>query len=308
MSWNYDNYLASKLDLLNEDNLKLVVENEQIFAKRERLDPDAVYVVIKRTSSTLTYESTTQPVQLTILAEENTLEPTKALFERLANALNWQIETDGTTRIKQEYSLPVVLQNFAEIGAGYRTILYVSATLLVLESVLDFETIYIDDIAVKPMGCNLTYQMQGNTQQLSGDLLASTVKSVSTLSITITIPYQDLYTKSVAYIETHTFTEGESYTVDTALDGGEFLTVNVDGITIDGTTLTASKDIEDVDIYKYYSLIQAINEITVGDYTGNKDFKIQITQIGLSKNFKLTSSSISTAPSSIPSLQIGLIV
>ena len=191
MNWNYENWLTEKLTLIaRELSLDFDIEcyTEQIFIKNKDFKANTIYVVIKYLSASLSTEGTTQPFQLIILSEENTLEGARALFEKFTIDYNWAISIQDTTYVKHQYIPPVVLSNFEETGIGYRSSLYVSGTLQIMENIIDVKNLQIDLDSIPFLSFGLTYQMTGNTQQLTQSEIASTVKSISTIAISLTLP------------------------------------------------------------------------------------------------------------------------
>lgn len=201
MTYHYEDWLTQSLNLLKQDlsiDLNIEVYEEQIFSKKmskEKLTPRTLYVVIKYLSSTITAEATTQPVQIMILSEENSLNASRMLFTEFANKYNWALSKEDTVYVKHQYSTPVVLNNFQSISIGYRSMLYVSGTLQIIENSYDVSNFKIDNQDIQLLSFNMTYTMSSNTQQKSGSTneLATSVKSVSTLSFGIIIPFKKNY-------------------------------------------------------------------------------------------------------------------
>lgn len=188
---NYENHLAEKINYAMQDlgfNFKFEVAQEQIFAKKKTLAPNTIYIVVKYLTSNITSGAKTQPLQIMILSDQNEINNVKMLFDKFANDNNFKSYTDGNEYIKEEYSSPVVISNFADIANGYRSMLYISGRLFILKDVIEVKNLEIDGVAYEPLTFNINYGMSGNTQSIGGDYLASTVKSVSTLNITMSIP------------------------------------------------------------------------------------------------------------------------
>lgn len=139
MSFNFENYLLQELN-----NDKIVVLKEQLFAKNGEFDPNKIYVVVKYLTSSIEYGAETQPVQLLVLSEQNGLQEAKEIFDTYTQTHNWLSGKFGNTFVKQQYSSPVVMSNFNEAAYGYRSVLYVSATLFLLNNLMD-----ITDLKVK---------------------------------------------------------------------------------------------------------------------------------------------------------------
>lgn len=197
MSWNYENWLEERINVLSQDlglsNFNFVVEKEQLFSKRSSLTPNTIYVVIKNLSNTITLGATTQPVQILILSEQNSLETTQLLFSTFAKKYNFYAENNNGTYVKHQYAEPVVLSNFNTISYGYRSILYLSTTLYIMENVIDVKDLTIDGISVEPLSFSIAYAMSGNTQPISNENLSTTVKSVATLGVSLQLPMLNNY-------------------------------------------------------------------------------------------------------------------
>ena len=191
MDYNFESYLLNKLLRANVElktNLKIYVSEEQNFAKMDKLEPDAIYVVVKYLSSSIQYYTETTPIQILVLSEQNSLDKARMLMNKYATENNWVIDEDGTTYVKHQYNSPVVLNNYVEVGYGYRSVLYVTGTLFILENIIDVSEVKIDNEAIEPLSFNMSYSMSTNTQQLPNEEIASSQKTVSTFAITMTIP------------------------------------------------------------------------------------------------------------------------
>lgn len=189
--WDYEYFITEKFNTIKNSkgyDLNIEIASEQAFAKIKTFKPNTIYVIIKKLSSTLTYNIDTTPVQILVIAEQNQIDMTKDMLETFVNTYNWTSQLDGTTYIKQQYNSPVVLSNFNEISYGYRSIVYVTGTLYLMEDVVDIDTLTIDSKTYKPLSFGFSYQMTGNTQAVGTSVLAETVKSIATFTITMTVP------------------------------------------------------------------------------------------------------------------------
>ena len=154
MSWNYEYFITEKLNILKNQSgydVNIEVANEQAFAKIKSFKPNTIYVIIKMLSSTLTYNIDTQPVQILAITEQNQIDITKDLLTRFTEIYNWDAGLFGATYVKQQYSAPVVLSNFNEVEAGYRSVIYVTGTLYLMDDVVDIDTLTIDSATYKPL-------------------------------------------------------------------------------------------------------------------------------------------------------------
>lgn len=201
MSYRYENELLMNLTRIKDDlglsGYSFVVDEEQMFIKRKDLDPNTIYVVIKYLGSDISVNEKTQPVQILVLSEQNQLEVSRIVFQELAKRYNFTVYKDSEgTYVKYQYSDPVVLSNFNGVSYGYRSMLYVSVTLRIMENVLDLgvtdtQNVYhpgciqISGEILKPVSFSISYAMTPNTQQIATKYISSSEKSVSTFALSI---------------------------------------------------------------------------------------------------------------------------
>lgn len=202
MKFDYNKLLIEQLYALKNElsiaDFDFEVDSEQAFLKRKTLEPNTIYVLTRDLQNENQIGVDTQPVQILILTEQNSLDVAKTFFSEFAKKYNWQANLqeyteDGETHniwVKQQYSDPVVLSNFNTVSYGYRSVMYISANLYIMYDVVDLRYLAIDDEEYQVMSFDLAYNMNPNTQQLSGtgNFISKSVKSVSTMSLVITIP------------------------------------------------------------------------------------------------------------------------
>ena len=203
MNWNYEQKLMAYIAQANRDS-GLLDENgnpyefevctEQIFATKD-IEPNKIYVVIKYLSTTNSLNVVVQPVQILILSEQNQLQAAQIIFSKLVASHNFEVIIEDSTYVKQDYREPVVLSNFNAVAYGYRSVMYVSATLYIMEDIIDISDLSINtDSDVKPLSFSISYVMTPNTQQIPPEKLSTSVKSMSSFSISFVIPLTDNYT------------------------------------------------------------------------------------------------------------------
>ena len=234
MNFNYNDLLREKIYELQRtlgDNFafKFEIDSEQSFLKRKDLEPETIYILTKDLQNDNSIGVDTQPVQILILTEQNSLDTTKFFFSELAKKYNFEAisKTINGTNIwvKQQYSDPVVLSNFNAVDYGYRSIMYMSATLYIMYNVVDIKELTIDGVAITPLASSLSYSSSMNTQQFFTRYIAQSVKSISTLSLTITVPVvaSDFITKIVNIMGEQTgYTGNEDFAVSFKLSGVTF--------------------------------------------------------------------------------------
>lgn len=214
MRFNFNRVLREKLYALQAElglsNFEFEVDSEQAFIKKKDLDPNVIYVLTRNLQNDNSIGVDTQPVQILILSEQNSLDISKALFSEFAKRYNFEAISENYTEneethniwVKQQYSDPVVLSNFNTVDFGYRSVLYISATLYIMYDVVDVKSVTVDTKPYTPLNFNISYSMSTNTQQLPSKFIATSMKTVSTFAITMTVPpvKSDLITKVMKII------------------------------------------------------------------------------------------------------------
>ena len=219
MSWDYELYITEKLNeikISKNYDIDLQISSEQAFAKIKDFKPNTIYVVLKYLSSTYSYNVLSQPVQIMAISEQNQIDITKDILSTFTNSYNWVSVVDSTTYIKQQYSTPVVLSNFNEVGFGYRSLVYITGTLEIMDDLIDVSSISIDSVTYKPIAFSLSYQMTGNTQPVGTSKIAVTQKNISTLNFTMVVSFvnDNLCSKVLGIInETTNGNDGFSFVV-----------------------------------------------------------------------------------------------
>lgn len=224
MNYDYNNLIREQVYSLKESlglQYEIEVDEEQAFLKKKDLNPNTIYVLTKDLQNDLEIGVNTQPVQILILSEQDSLDIAKSFFSEYAKRYNFNassisyLDNTQTLRyifIKQQYAEPVVLSNFNTVDYGYRSVLYMSSTLFIMDNVVDLHDlkigVYNDGITgitygnYKALSWNMSYSMTPNTQQTAGttEFISKSVKSVSSLAITITMPVieSDLVNKALS--------------------------------------------------------------------------------------------------------------
>ena len=201
MAWDYEAYITEKLNYIKSFlgyDIDLEISNEQAFAKIKTFKPNTIYVVIKYLSSEYSYSLLSQPIQILAISEQNQIDMTRTIFENFTSQNNWKTAYDyeytnniitNVTMVKQQYNTPVVLSNFNEVGFGYRSVVYTTGTLQIMENINDiYGKVTIDGTGYDTIACSIAYQMSGNTQAVGSSRIAITEKSMATITITLTVP------------------------------------------------------------------------------------------------------------------------
>lgn len=279
MNFNYNELLRNQIIQLKNEyaiDCNFIVEDEQMFIKRDVLTPDTIYLLTRELQNDNSIGVETQPIQILILTEQNSLDISKGFFDAYAKKFNFVefkgVEDGHSIWVKQQYSDPVVLSNFDEVSYGYRSVLYMSATLYIMYDVVDLSEFSIDGDSYTPLTFDLSYSMTPNTQQTTGtnEYISKSVKSVSALSLNITIPMiqSDLISKVLSIL---------AETDDTTTDASDSLSYG-----------------GNENFYLYFKLgdVQFGNSGALDDTAKELKMKLIVAQIG-------------TAINNIPAIRLG---
>ena len=199
------------------------------------MKPKTITVITKFLPSTLLFSAKTQPIQMLTITEENSFEIASTIMTRLCDTYNFAVVIEGTTYIKHMYSTPTVLSEFNGVGTGLRSVLYINATLFILEDVMDITDLKIDDTAVEAIYQTIGYTMSGDTQPFDGGY-ARTEKNFATFVMTLNVACTKTdFTEKVIKIMNETSTEkgNETFEVKFNIQDFEFeLNMKLTGATL----------------------------------------------------------------------------
>ena len=187
---NYKDWLRNRLienkDSLDFNKYNIDVYDEQEYAKKRSIQPNTITVIVKMLPSSLIYQAKTQPIQMLVITEENSISVANSIVTKFCESYNFVITTESTTYTKHIYSTPAVLSNFNLIGIGLRTVLYVNVTLLILDNVMDISNVRVNGLKIEPMSATIGYTMSGDTQPFDGGY-AQTEKNFATFVMTLNV-------------------------------------------------------------------------------------------------------------------------
>jgi hypothetical protein len=156
----------------------------------EVVDPKTITIVIKYLTGTILYTSTVLPLQFMILAEENAIEVAKMIMEAYAQNNNFQNVTIDGNFVKQSFSTTAVVNNFNPVGSGFRSMMFMSATLTITGSVVDIQSLVIDTVATSFISAVLSYNADPDSQPFPNvSPLNTSVKRFASLAFSLQIPH-----------------------------------------------------------------------------------------------------------------------
>lgn len=254
----YETWLANQIKIVQKDlgldNFNFYIYTEQVFQESTPiLREKDIILVIKYFSSNKTFAATTQPIQIIALSEQNGLQVAQIILKSLAGKINFQAYPNLPSVgycTKTELSDPTVMSNFNVVGYGFRSALYISGTLFILEDYIDVDWITVDGENLQFISFNFAYSMSGDTQAFSDAEISKTIKSVSTIVFSIVVPS------------------------------------------------------------KKSAFFNKARKVATGKSSGNSSFILKFSLNGEEEEYetKLANFQLSTAPGSVPGIQIGLMV
>ena len=105
---------------------KVFVNDEQNFIKIISLDQNAIYIVVKFSSTSVNFAATVIPITLVVFATENKIKVTQSLVSTFATKYN--LDQIGMNNIgtnisaTQIWNTPSVVSNFVEAGSAFRSL------------------------------------------------------------------------------------------------------------------------------------------------------------------------------------------
>ena len=262
MNFHFNEWLIEKIYNLKSTygDFDFEVMPELDFIKESYYKPTKIYIVTKAlTPDLIQDDQIIQPYQILIMCGENELALSQSIFTTIAHNWNYKTNLSDGTFTKFQFTDPVVMSNFNEVKAGYRTILYMTCNLIIMENICDIKELKINNESINILSFNLSYSMSPDTQQMpnkdgSDKYISESIKATSGLSIGINIPLKN----------------DKEFIVD---------------------------------------IIETIQELNTGDETYNISFILELmgNNYIISKNMKLISCVLNSAPNQVPSLQVGFI-
>lgn len=114
------------------DGYKVELTSELLYSKKINFSPKTIYIAVKFLKASTYYNQTSLPVTLSVLAEQNSFVVARTLIMDFITQYNLQKSSDES--ILQKYETPTVMNNFNEVGNGFRTLFIVSCGFLISEN------------------------------------------------------------------------------------------------------------------------------------------------------------------------------
>ena len=117
----------------------VIICDEQIFAQQRQLTPKTIYIVVKFGNASFDFGQSLMPITINAVSEQNAVDICQKLLFDLAttytqqepgNITEWETN-DSTDYVKQLWNTPNVINNFNEINIGFRSLMYMTGTVLI---------------------------------------------------------------------------------------------------------------------------------------------------------------------------------
>lgn len=191
----FNQVIASDPDFYRD--AEIVVSNEQQFVREQDRKPNMIYMVVKFLPASVNFGVTVLPITIAAIGEQDKIEICQRLLYEYAQTFNLK-EDDGGS-FKQVYTTPSVGANFADVWEGYRSLFFMSGTLLISEKANPVTVTY----TYEEDGDKKSSQIEAITANAGFDVQLDAQATYSSGDVTESIPMIGTFTVSlVAYLTT----------------------------------------------------------------------------------------------------------
>lgn len=178
----YKDYLEEKLNELSDTKIVVVEELNYEYEPKE----DEILVVLKNLNGTIVNSSYFQPIQLNIFSSKDIV-GTRDLFTEFVKRYSNTHTNIDFTYYKQDYSTPIDVSNFLEIGSTFKTMFIINGTLVINQNLMDVSKVILNGFEINYEKCNITYSAVVNSFKDTTNKLQSVTIPNANTSIYITL-------------------------------------------------------------------------------------------------------------------------
>lgn len=179
---SYKKYIETVLQELTEKH-KITVVDEIDFNYNP--EPNEILVVIKQLSGSVTGDVKFMPIQFNIFSSANEVNETLDIFDSFVASYSNTHTMIGLDYYKQDYTTPVVMNNFQQIGDTQRAQIFITGTLMVTKNICDITKAYINGKEINYTNVTYTYSTSPNPKKTTKDNLQSFMMANANLQITV---------------------------------------------------------------------------------------------------------------------------
>lgn len=170
---------------------KINVIEEMSFGTEEETERDVINIVFKTLVGTILTNSTVQPVQFICFSEPGNTETALTILNEYAKLYNMTSFVSNFVYHKQMYSTPTIMSNFNRTPDGLRSMIFMSATIIVTENVKDVQYIKISatgvaETTIKFTSFAMSYAATPDNQRISGEEINQTKKKLASQVLSFT--------------------------------------------------------------------------------------------------------------------------
>jgi hypothetical protein len=174
-----------------EPKYKINVIEELSFGTEEDSERDVINIVFKTLVGTILTNSTVQPVQFICFSEPGNTETALTILNEYAKLYNMTSFVTSFVYHKQMYSTPTIMSNFNRTPDGLRSMIFMSATLIITQNVKDVQYIKVSapsvtETTIKFTSFALSYAATPDNQRVSGQELNQTKKKLASQVLSFT--------------------------------------------------------------------------------------------------------------------------
>lgn len=109
----------------------VIITSEQQYTRSTDKGPNTIYIVVKFGQSAIDFGQVLVPVTINAVSEANQLIVCQKLMFDFAETYTQHTDPDTSDFVKEIWSTPQVIQNFAEVENTFRSLMYLSGTFLI---------------------------------------------------------------------------------------------------------------------------------------------------------------------------------
>ena len=179
---NYKDYIQNALQELTQDYIVRVVDEVDFNYNPKE---NEIEVVIKSLSGSVTGNIKFMPIQFNVFSSANEVNETMGILNEFVAKYSNTHTMIGLDYYKQDYTTPIDMTNFNQVGVTQRAEILITGTLLITNSISDIKSVKINNKEVNYTDVNFSYSVSPNTSKPSGKHLQETWIENANLLITI---------------------------------------------------------------------------------------------------------------------------
>lgn len=179
---SYKDYIEKSIQELTDKHIIKVVE--EINYNYNPKDNE-IMIVIKELSGSVIGDVKFLPIQFNVFSSANEVNETMAILEMFVANYSNSHTMLGMDYVKQDYSTPVAMNNFLQIGHSKRTEIFIGGSLLVTKNICDITKVSINGKEINYTNVVIAYSTQPNAAKTTKDNLQKVMIADGNVQITI---------------------------------------------------------------------------------------------------------------------------